>query len=849
MFVFYIYETNTKERKKEHLTNKKTSLFSVAKNVFIMEVSFDKKQKTDKKMEGLKMIPTFYLTLLLPLNGFYTNPMGNSTNDTFENTFSMTILGIYSICENRQFQTTLNENAAMYHKAAFSLFSNKNTILRNSLFSEQFWEHVEYEHTDVCESIDILVNILLDLLLDTTMYRHEESFVDEPMIGESDSKVVLIVCYINSKMSQLLANILSTGHYPVVFLNPLKDQEIYSMRKKLFPLYFQLDKFSRSQENEIIYLVEYFKLQNVYLVLLSPEDQYLSFHLENFQRKLSDMCYTCFTTISLEDENEYGRFINEMYNNNSTHLDTIFLFGNKHGQEIFFEKIETLNRPKTFIVNQMFEDVYVKQPFVLLSLENLWTMETRRLSIQQQSDSYLNNTNTTFMERKTMSDILVLKDVSTKYLYNIKHLNVKPKSPKVFTKSRFTARKQLRYLSQTVLTCLCDANKGLAKLHFEMKRFYLTIMTRIPACQNLKLQRECKPIICGHGRTTAYGRLPKHQTPWKQSTGWTCQKCPLNFIKPFFGNNKSCTACKGLNISNKHNTVCYDPFVTVHLDLKAFPVLMLLMTSIFGIIVTILLMAIFIKYRTTPVGRSLDLKMTFFHLGVMLLLFMVTPNFLIIYPTHVSCVVRLFMVTVLYTTNVAIIMMKSQKILSAFQSQNAVTSKEIFFTEIKQASCIIIMVGVNVGIVSCSVVQRAPSVTVSLNVKILKRFIYCDNSFYLNIMFVYFICLQLFCIIQAFRGRHLPDVYSESMTIVYGSFMTSIVFGVTFPIYYFQPQGIEKVLTHWSNLTLNAFLLLMIMYMKKAYIMLFNPHKNTKKYFQKQIIENVLQKVDEKLQR
>ena len=55
------------------------------------------------------------------------------------------------------------------------------------------------------------------------------------------------------------------------------------------------------------------------------------------------------------------------------------------------------------------------------------------------------------------------------------------------------------------------------------------------------------------------------------------------------------------------------------------------------------------------------------------------------------------------------------------------------------------------------------------------RRVQCDMSVHVCIQVAFQICLQIACFVPAFRSRKLPNVYSESMRIVYVSLWLCLI--------------------------------------------------------------------------
>ena len=68
---------------------------------------------------------------------------------------------------------------------------------------------------------------------------------------------------------------------------------------------------------------------------------------------------------------------------------------------------------------------------------------------------------------------------------------------------------------------------------------------------------------------------------------------------------------------------------------------------------------------------------------------------------------------------------------------------------------------------------------------------------------------------QAFRGRHLPSVMNDGMSLVYASFASIAMLVVMFVIARFQ-KPLEKELYQYLTLVINTLVIWFMMYGQKA---------------------------------
>jgi len=115
------------------------------------------------------------------------------------------------------------------------------------------------------------------------------------------------------------------------------------------------------------------------------------------------------------------------------------------------------------------------------------------------------------------------------------------------------------------------------------------------------------------------------------------------------------------------------------------------------------------------------------------------------------------------------------------------------------------------------------------NVEMIRMY-HCNTAHHINFMMVLLIMLQLVCLVQAFRGRHLPGPMNDAMSLVYSTMITTMTFMVSFPIGYFQEVR-EKEFVQCIVVVINCLVLALFLYGKKCFIIIWRRHKNTKTHF------------------
>ena len=136
-------------------------------------------------------------------------------------------------------------------------------------------------------------------------------------------------------------------------------------------------------------------------------------------------------------------------------------------------------------------------------------------------------------------------------------------------------------------------------------------------------------------------------------------------------------------------------------------------------------------------------------------------------------------------------------------------------------------------------IQWKPSLLPSLDNTKMTRNLHCSTGFHQNLQIMLLTAYQLMCSAQAYRCRKLPDFMNEAMSLFYTFLITSVSFGVSFPMSYFRRQPVDREFIGVIILLINCYVTLLLMYVKKCYIMIWQPKKNSKEYFNKKRMEHV----------
>ena len=359
---------------------------------------------------------------------------------------------------------------------------------------------------------------------------------------------------------------------------------------------------------------------------------------------------------------------------------------------------------------------------------------------------------------------------------------------------------------------------------------YLNNLKKLERCMApYRRQTTCPVVQCEPGHEYVFKKLDLNASQWNESFQWTCQRCAPGFYKAVHGNS-SCKSCPMLYLAREARDSCFDPYVTRVISLEQPFTLIAVGLTCFGTLSCLIVLLAFFKYRNTPMMKAANVNMSLFHLCLMIGNF--TLLFLAYYgkASRVKCYCRLFAMTIFYTIIVGVILLRSQKVLKAFGSRVKMTKSEVRRQFVGEIFFVVVLALID-NLILFIVASITPiKVTTLLNGKTFERTPYCNTWEHLNVLVAFTICLHFVCFVQAFRGRRLPGAFKETMSIVYGNFISILVFGTMYPIVLFQRDVLMRDGVFWIALTLNTNLLAVFCYFKRVYVAVFEPEKNTIEY-------------------
>ena len=165
-----------------------------------------------------------------------------------------------------------------------------------------------------------------------------------------------------------------------------------------------------------------------------------------------------------------------------------------------------------------------------------------------------------------------------------------------------------------------------------------------------------------------------------------------------------------------------------------------------------------------------------------LLLFATVPLIVLNKLTQIKCIMQPFVIGTLLLIITAITMTKTLKALHAFQSNVLISKRSVTMTRITEWFILFIIAIVQIIICAISFFQASSTTATIRNRELIVKTVYCTNQTQIQIQLGYIFLLSLFCLIQAFRGRHLPGRFNESLQTTHSMLFAILILGINFPI-------------------------------------------------------------------
>lgn len=284
--------------------------------------------------------------------------------------------------------------------------------------------------------------------------------------------------------------------------------------------------------------------------------------------------------------------------------------------------------------------------------------------------------------------------------------------------------------------------------------------------------------------------------------------------------------------SQKGSTNCSERTLLLFSWQDSFAVVLLVSSSL-GIILTLLVSALFLHQRNTPVVKAAGGPLN------QIILFSLVASYIsaILFvgqPNSLQCKARQVLFGISFTLCVSCILVKTLQILLAFQFNPEL---QVILRKLYQPYVIIIVcVALETVICVCWLVIKSPSTVIKLPEHF--RLEHCDEGSYeaFGLMLGYIAILAFVCFICAFKGRKLPQHYNEAKFITF-SMLLYLISWMLFVPAYVSTKGVYLPAVEMVAILISNYGILSCHFFPKCYVIFFKKRQNTKSVFRKNVYE------------
>ncbi|XP_070994493.1 G-protein coupled receptor family C group 6 member A-like [Oncorhynchus clarkii lewisi] len=314
-----------------------------------------------------------------------------------------------------------------------------------------------------------------------------------------------------------------------------------------------------------------------------------------------------------------------------------------------------------------------------------------------------------------------------------------------------------------------------------------------------------------------------------------CYEC-INCTENHYSNNPDMDQC--LSCDTKREWSLEGSSGCTHKTLEFFSwqdgfAEVLLALAALGIVLVLLVGALFLHYHQTPVVKAAGGP-----LSQIILLSLVgsfaSAVFFVGQPSSLQCKVRQVLFGLSFTLCVSCILVKSLKILLAFQLNPDV--KDVLRRLYQPYAIICLCVALQVLTCTLWLVLQSPREKATVfTTTVLAE---CDEGSQVafGVMLCYIAVLALVCFACAFKGRKLPQKYNEARFITFSMLLYLMSWLIFVPVYVTTSgkylPAVEMVVILISN-----YGILSCHFFPKCYVILFKKEHNTKSAFMKNVYD------------
>lgn len=304
---------------------------------------------------------------------------------------------------------------------------------------------------------------------------------------------------------------------------------------------------------------------------------------------------------------------------------------------------------------------------------------------------------------------------------------------------------------------------------------------------------------------------------------WNCVNCTEYEIKTF---SDKCWECPLGSRPNHNKSHCKEIPQDYFRRSSPLAIVAMLFSSI-GIIITSYIIAIFIKYRDTPVVKASGRELSFVLLAGILLCYSMT--FIITSkPSDIICGAAKFGIGFSFSVVYAALLTKTNRIARIFRAGKRTVRRPRFISPLSQVVICWILIAIQIAIGCVWLLLSPPQAGSHFNTRADHQLV-CLSAvdFSYMIGFTYPIFLIITCTAYGWITRKIPEAFNESKHIGFTMYTTCVIWLAFVPTYFSTGNNIEiRLGTMCFAINLSATICLACLFTPKFYIIILHPERN-----------------------
>ncbi|XP_071325635.1 G-protein coupled receptor family C group 6 member A-like [Trachinotus anak] len=335
-----------------------------------------------------------------------------------------------------------------------------------------------------------------------------------------------------------------------------------------------------------------------------------------------------------------------------------------------------------------------------------------------------------------------------------------------------------------------------------------------------RCSNSCKP---GEFKKTAEGQ---------HTCCYECAKCSENQ----YSNETDMDQCLSCNTSKEwsaNGSSSCTPKTTSYFSWHDGFAVVLLAFAALGIVLVLMVSALFLHQRDTPVVKAAGGPLS----QVILFSLVISYISAILFvgrPNSFQCKARQVLFGISFTVCVSCILVKTLKILLAFQFNPEL--QEVLRRLYQPYVIVSIIVALQVVTCICWLVLGSPSEDIVSQPRILLEQCHEGSNVAFGVMLGYIAVLAFVCFVCAFKGRRLPQHYNEAKFITFSMLLYLISWLLFIPVHVTTP-GVYRSAVEMVVILISNYGILSCHFFPKCYTILFKKEKNTESAFRKKLYE------------